>query len=72
MTKIENAVNECCSPNLLFIKENSFQKDYLHCKLFHGKFYRLFLCNKFHYSPTMILTEIDYKFESYKFYKSYQ
>ena len=42
-----------------------------HCKLFHGKFYRFFLCNKSHYNPTVILTDIDYKFICNKIYKNY-
>ena len=25
----------------------------LHCKFFHGKFYRFWLCNKSHYSPVI-------------------
>ena len=28
----------------------------MHCKFFHGKFYRFWLCNKSHYSPVIRLT----------------
>ena len=44
----------------------------MHCKFFHGKFYRFFLCNFSHYSSTMIFIKIDYKSNYSKIYMNYQ
>ena len=44
---------------------------FVHCKFFHGKFYRFWLCNKSHYSSIMILTDFDYKFDCFKIFQSY-
>ena len=44
----------------------------MHCKFFHGKFYRLFLCNFSHYSSTIIFTKIDFKSNYSKIYMNYQ
>ena len=44
----------------------------VHCKFFHGKFYKLILCNFSHYSSTMIFTKIDYKLNYSKIYMNYQ
>ena len=44
----------------------------LHCKFFHGKFYRFCLCNFSHYSPFMIFTEKDFKFDCFKIFENYQ
>ena len=41
----------------------------MHCKFFHGKFYRFCLCNFSHYSPTMIFTVKDYKSNYFKIYE---
>ena len=44
----------------------------IHCKFFHGIFYRFCLCNKSHYSPIMILIDFDDKFDCFKIFKSYK
>ena len=44
----------------------------MHCKFFHGKFYRFFLCNFSHYSLTMIFTEKDCETNHFKIYENYQ
>ena len=43
----------------------------VHCKFFHGKFYRFFLCNFSHYSLTMIFTEKDFETNHLKIYENY-
>ena len=42
-----------------------------HIQFFHGSFYRFFLCNFSHYSPTTIFTEKDFETNHLKIYENY-
>ena len=52
--------------NNLILCMHEKRRIWVHCKFFHCKFYRFYLCNFSHYSPNIIFTEKDHKSNCFK------